>query len=41
MDELLISEGKGLKRLGNARISMPSAICNQQAGGSNPSTSSK
>ena len=40
-NELLISDGKGLKRLGNGRISMPRAICNQQVGGSNPSTSSR
>ena len=34
MDELLILEGKGRKRLGNAQILMPRAICNQQVGGS-------
>ena len=39
MNELLILEGKGAESLRNARIFMAIAICNQQVGGSNPSTS--
>ena len=41
MNELLILEGKGAESLRNARIFMAKAICNQQVGGSNPSTSSR
>ncbi len=41
MDELLISEEKGAESLRNARIFIAKAICNQQVGGSNPSTSSR
>ncbi len=41
MNELLISEQKGLKSLRNAQNYMLGLVCNQQAGGSNPSTSSK
>ena len=40
-NELLILEGKGAESLRNAQDYILGLVCNQQVGGSNPSTSSR